>query len=102
MRCPDLFFVVPHYVLVSATALHLEEGMDNTDWTQVDDAIREGGSSIEIWTRLGRRLGVSLEMIVMRRRTLRAPPRRHGRSANNVLPLFAPVPPMPEPLVANG
>lgn len=75
--------------------------MEDTDWTQLDEAIRAGGSSIEVWTRLGRRLGVSLEMVVMRRRSLRAP-RGRRPAVTNVLPLFAAAMAESKPLVANG
>ena len=62
----------------------------------IDDAIRQGLSSFEIWTRFGRRQGLTLEDIVMRRRSIqRPPPRRRGpRRRAEVLPLFAPRPAM--------
>ena len=73
--------------------------MDITNWTQVDEAIQDGRSSIDIWSRTGRQLGISLEMIVLRRRSLRGNRRRRAHPAN-VLPLFASI--VPSPLVANG
>lgn len=58
----------------------------------IDTAIQEGVSSFEIWTRLGRRQGLSLEDIVMRRQLVRTPPppRRLRRAPRGeVLPLFS-------------
>ena len=61
---------------------------------QLDDAIRSGSPSVEVWTRFGRLLGMTLEDIVVRRQALRrrksAAPWREAP-----LPLFAGVGSMP-------
>ena len=47
--------------------LRLVEALPSA-WEPIDAALREGRSSIDVWINLGRRLGFSLEDIVMRRR----------------------------------
>jgi len=55
------------------------------DWNEVDQAIDSGTLSMEIWLRIGRVQGLSLESIVKRRLALRpSPPQRQTSNT----PLF--------------
>ena len=55
------------------------------DWNEIDQAIDGGSLSMDIWLRIGRAQGISLESIVKRRLALR--PNVPQRKTSN-LPLF--------------
>ena len=46
--------------------------MTTQDWTTVDEAIKSGFSSMEIWTLVARARGLSLAEVVHRRQALKS------------------------------
>lgn len=101
MPCPDLQKKRAHSGFIASATKRPEGNMSTQDWNEIDMAISAGQSSMDIWTRFGRRLGLSLEAVVMRRQCLKSAPRKAPRRGR-VLPLFERGSSEGLALVANG